>query len=98
MVGDQRGRNHGGPPPEAGLDGLEPAWDSGWNGLGMTGVATLGPSYGGYAGVLLFATWHSGALPRARLSIRLDWLPPPPWPRLGLLLRPRRRLLLRLVL
>ena len=45
------------------------------------------------AGVPRFLYFSSicGALPRARLSIRLPWLPPP-GPRL---LRPRRRLLLR---
>ena len=43
----------------------------------------------GVLGRFLYLSRSWGALPRARLSIRLPWLPPPPWLRLP---RPRRRL------
>ena len=54
-------------PPGAVRDAPEPAWTSGAQRLGPTGLATLGTRYGRYAGDLVFATWHTGALHRVRV-------------------------------
>lgn len=54
-------------PPHAVQDALEPAWTSGTQRLGPTGLARLGTPYGVYAGDLVFATWHTGALHRVRV-------------------------------
>lgn len=63
------GRFHGW-PPAAGPAEVAPVWSSGRQRLGPTGIVVLGERYEGYAGDLLFATWHTGALHRVRMAGR----------------------------
>lgn len=66
LVQVQEGRFHGWPPGRS--DVAPRAWDSGRQRLGPTGLVTLGDAYGPFAGDLLFATWHTGALHRVRAA------------------------------
>jgi len=65
LVRVEAGGNHGWPPGQA--DPVPPIWSSGPQRLGPTGLAVLSARYGAYAGDLLFATWHTGALHRVRV-------------------------------
>jgi glucose/arabinose dehydrogenase len=66
------GRDYGYPAIEGGPDGLsgleDPIWDSGEEGIGITGLAVYtGSLFPEYAGDLFFCSTETGALRRARL-------------------------------